>query len=739
MPLTDPQAFVDRSARARRRVGKWIALANAAIALLLGAMVWQALSASLRSYEGEARDVSAGLAAVAKLNVEGEMDRIDAVIQATAAEIERQLASGGASDALLNEVLQSRYRLLRDIEAFRLTDAQGQVRWGTALPAGAPTQVADRDYFQQARDAPQPRTVVAGPLRSRVSGNWVLAFVRPIQREGRFAGVIYVSVNAEHFRQLFGRYRLEPLDAISLRRDDQRLVARVSPGSVAQGQVGDTAVSQELLSQLSANPREGSFSSRVAVDGEMRTTTYRAMDAWPFVVYAGVSNERFLSLWRTQAATVSSLAALVWLLCAVASWALYRADERRHRAMGALADQSQRLRALLRVAADGIHIIDRRGRLVEMSDSFVEMLRSTRERLLGRHVSTWDANQNEAAIAAWLAKVRAGDRQRVDVQHRRDDGQVIDVELHMSVAEIAGELLVFSTGRDVTQVRRLLREQSAILESDLVGIARIAGRVITWHNGAVARIFGYGAGELDGLPARVLYRDDDAYETMGQAVYSALDTQPQYRAQLRMRRKGGEAVWIDFGAARLSDTEIFVMAIDVTATKAAHEALAHAAFHDALTQLPNRALLYDRIEQALAVATREQKHVAIGYLDLDGFKAVNDTHGHDAGDQLLAEVARRLVAGVRPADTVARIGGDEFVVLLTALAPGEWDAIFQRLGAAIERPIRLASGTVVSVGASMGVATSRPDEAATAFELVERADHVMLRRKRETQPHHRRA
>jgi diguanylate cyclase (GGDEF)-like protein/PAS domain S-box-containing protein len=731
MPLTDPQAFVDRSAQARRRVAAWLVAANLAIAVLLAGMVWQVLAASLQAYQDQARNVATGLAAVAKLNVESEFDRIDAVVQATAAEVERLLATdGGPADAVLNEVLLGRYRLLSDIEAFRLTDEKGQVRWGTSLPAGAPAQVDDRDYFQQARDALVPRTHVAGPLRSRVSGNWVIAFVRPLQRDGRFAGVLYVSLSVEHFQRLFSRYRLEALDAVALRGDDLRLVARVSPGSTSQGEVGDTLVSPEFLQHQRANPRGGSLSTRAAVDGEKRTTAYLAMDAWPFVVFAGVSDERFLGPWRAQVWVVLSLALLVWLLGVLATWSVHRADRRRHRAMRALAEQSERVRALLRIAADGIHIINRQGRLVEMSDSFAEMLKSTRHELLGRHVSSWDANQDEATITAWLDKVKDGDRQRVDVQHRRDDGQTIDVDLHMSVAEIGGELLVFATGRDVTQERRRLKQQSAMLDSDLVGIARISDRVITWHNRAVARIFGYEVGELNGQPSRVLYVDDASYEAVGHDIYGALQTQPQYRAQLHMRRKDGEAVWIDLGAARLSETEIFVMVIDITAMKAAHEELAHAAFHDALTQLPNRALLYDRIDQALAVAERGHRQVAIGYLDLDGFKAVNDTFGHDAGDQLLAEVARRLLAGVRPADTVARIGGDEFVVLLTSLAPGEWDAIFQRLRTAIEQPIPLASGPVVSVGATLGVAVSEAGRDATARELVEEADHVMLRGKR---------
>jgi len=728
MPLTDPQPFIDHSAHGRRRTAVWLVAANAGTALLLALMAWLVLGASLRAFERQARDVSASLAAVAKLNVESEIDRLDAMIQATAAEIERIGVDAPATP--LNDVLLPRSRLLGDIEALRLTDAQGQVRWGTELPAGAPPNVADRDYFQQARNAREPRTIVAGPLQSRVSGNWVMLFARPLLQGGHFRGVLYVSVNVEHFRRLFSRYRLEPLDAVTLRRDDLRLVARVSPGSAAQGQPGDTSVSREFQSRLAANPREGSLISRVAVDGEWRTSSYLALDAWPFVVYAGVSNDRFQGPWRAQAWTVGALALLVWVLGATTSWSVYRVGGERHRAMRALAEQNQRVRALLRIAADGIHILDRQGRLVEMSDSFAEMLKSTRDRLLGRHVSSWDANQDEVAIAAWLAGLKDGDRQRVDVQHRRDDGQVIDVELHMSVTEIAGQLLVFATGRDMTPVRRLQQEQAAMLESELVGIARVVDRVITWHNRAVARIFGYDAGELDGLPVRQLYCDDESFQAMGREAYAALETHSQYRTQLRMRRKDGEVVWIDLSVAPLSPTEIFVIGVDITAMKAAHEELAHAAFHDALTQLPNRTLLYDRIDQALAVAQREHKQVAIGYLDLDGFKAVNDNHGHDAGDQLLMEVARRLLAGVRPADTVARIGGDEFVVVLTALEPGEWDAVFQRLYAAIEQPIRLASGTLVQVGATLGVAVSDVRQAATAYELVERADHAMLRGKR---------
>ncbi|HEY1396582.1 diguanylate cyclase domain-containing protein [Roseateles sp.] len=635
MPLSDPQLFVDGAARRRRRMTAWLIGADLTVALVLGALVAHVLHTSHRAYAAQARDVSEGLAAVAQLNVSAEMGHVDAILRATAGEMERLLdvpdavhgaapgaVPGAAPDAVLNEVLHARFKLLHGIDAFRAADAAGVVRWGTQLPAGAPARITDRDYFIAARDLSKPVTQVSGPLVSRVSGRWVIGFGRPLVVRERFAGFLYVTVGVDHFRHLFERYDLAPLDAMTLRRDDLRLVARMAPGSPSQGQVGDTQVTDKLREMLAAQPRQGTFVSIVPFDGQDRTTAYRALDDWPFVVYAGVNNDRFFLPWRQQAWTVASLAALAWLLVALATWQVHRATRRQDRAMQALAEQGRRIQAL---------------------------------------------------------------------QH----------------------------------------EQSAMLDSDLVGMARIARRTITWRNRAVERLLGYGPGELQDMPARVFYWDDEQYEEVGRQVYTAVAEHGYYRSQIRMRSKTGEAVWVDFGAVPLSDTEVFAMAVDITAMKAAHEDLAHAAFHDALTQLPNRVLLYDRIEQALAMARRERKQVAVCYVDLDGFKAVNDAQGHDAGDQLLQTVAARLTASIRPLDTAARLGGDEFVLVLTCVEDGEWRAVLARVVDAIGELIVLSSGATVTVGVTVGVAVFSPDDAAGAHELIERADHEMLRGKRD--------
>jgi diguanylate cyclase (GGDEF)-like protein/PAS domain S-box-containing protein len=731
MPLSDQQHLMDAHAHRRRQAAAWLIGINVAIALVLSALAWLVLDKSHRAFELQATNRAESLAALAQLNVRAEIERVDGVIRATASEIERLTASATPPpDATLNEVLRARFALLDGIEGFRLTDAAGRVRWGTDLPAGPPIDISDRDYFREARQSAEPTTIIGGPHTSRVSRHWGIAFVHPLRQQGRFAGVLYITMNAAHFQRNFEAYDLEPLDSVSLRRSDRRLVARYSPGSATQGEPGDAAVSPELATAMATQPQGGHFVARVRLDGEERTAAYRSLQPWPFTVFVGISNDRFFDPWRQQVRVVVALVVCVWLLAAGAAWLVHRANRREAEVMAALLAQDKRFQALLRTAGDGIHITDGNGHLVEMSDSFAEMLKSTRDRLLGRHIASWDVNQDETAIRAWLAKIKAGDRQRVDVQHRRDDGQIIDVEMQLSIAEIAGSLFVFSSSRDVTEQRRVLRDQAAMLESDLVGMAKVRDRVITWRNRAAERLLGYGPGELEGRPVREVYWDDAEYQRVGSEGYEALRKEGYYRAQLRMRRKSGEMVWVDFGAVPLSPTELFVVLVDITAMKAANDSLAHAAFHDPLTQLPNRLLLLDRIGQAQAAARRDGREVAVCYLDLDGFKPVNDEHGHEAGDQLLKVIAQRMRDAIRPSDTAARVGGDEFVLVLAPVDADGWQPILDRVVQSIRETIRLDSGVQVRVGVTVGVAMTREGEAATPDELIGQADHLMLRAKR---------
>lgn len=169
---------------------------------------------------------------------------------------------------------------------------------------------------------------------------------------------------------------------------------------------------------------------------------------------------------------------------------------------------------------------------------------------------------------------------------------------------------------------------------------------------------------------------------------------------------------------------------NITERKLAEEATAHLALHDPLTDLPNRRLLRDRLEHTLARAAREGTAVAVLYLDLGGFKSVNDEFGHEAGDRLLVAVAGRLRGCLRGADTASRLGGDEFVVVLEGVRDeGEALALAERIALALEEPFSIG-GVERTLTASMGVALSaHPHE--QPEELLRSADLAMYRAKRE--------
>ncbi|WP_423600408.1 diguanylate cyclase domain-containing protein [Roseateles sp. MS654] len=284
--------------------------------------------------------------------------------------------------------------------------------------------------------------------------------------------------------------------------------------------------------------------------------------------------------------------------------------------------------------------------------------------------------------------------------------------------------------RAAVGLHRLAIEQALMLDNDMVGMMRLRDRTVVWKNRAMASLFGYAPGELTGQSIRQLYLDDATYREVGEAAYPAIGAGRRFRRQLRMRRKDGTPVWIDLSGTSVSEHESFWMMIDISALKESEATAQHLAVHDALTGLPNRVRFTERLAGALTLRGERAGLVAVCWLDLDGFKEVNDQHGHEAGDVVLRVVAQRLLAGVRSHDLVARMGGDEFAILLTALrTEHEADPALRRMLGAVAEPVLLPDGDRASVTASIGIAFA-PHHGRQAEPLMLLAETAMTMAKR---------
>jgi diguanylate cyclase (GGDEF)-like protein/PAS domain S-box-containing protein len=365
------------------------------------------------------------------------------------------------------------------------------------------------------------------------------------------------------------------------------------------------------------------------------------------------------------------------------------------------------------------------------------------------------AERFEPTYEAFLQVIHPDDRARVqhaveaalqqqkpyDIQHRIQypDGQERTVHERGEVLfdpVDARPLRMVGTVQDVTELKRSqqrLRQAAKVFESTSEGVMITASdQRIVAANQAFTRITGYTEDEVIGKNPKVL-RSGRHGEDFYRGIWESVDTLGRWQGEIWNRRKDGAEYpeWLNISEVR-DEAGAIVNYIgvfaDITSIKEAQDKFAYAAHHDALTGLPNRVLFHDRLEQVLSRARRHGESVALLFVDLDRFKMVNDTLGHEAGDLLLQEVAQRLVGCMREEDTVARMGGDEFVVIQQGITqPSEAGLLATRLLRQVGQPLTLAGHDMV-VGLSIGISLY-PQDGEDVSALLKNADAAMYRAK----------
>jgi diguanylate cyclase (GGDEF)-like protein/PAS domain S-box-containing protein len=302
-----------------------------------------------------------------------------------------------------------------------------------------------------------------------------------------------------------------------------------------------------------------------------------------------------------------------------------------------------------------------------------------------------------------------------------------------AIVSLLGFLRDVSARRSVEDSLHLARRAIEASETPIIvtGIAE-DDYAIRYVNPAFERVTGYASDEACGRNCRFLQGEDREQPPLDE-LRKALSEQREARVELRNYRKDGSRFWSELFISPVRDeqgqvTHFVGELIDITMQHEQQEQLHHQATHDPLTGLPNRNLLTDRLMQAISYAQRYQRMIAVAFLDLDKFKHINDSMGHEAGDQLLKIVGERLAGCVRDSDTVARLGGDEFVLVLYDQANEDitYHAM-QRVLGSISQPVMI-NGREMSITCSIGFAVY-PQDGEDAETLIRNADTAMYRAK----------
>jgi len=345
-----------------------------------------------------------------------------------------------------------------------------------------------------------------------------------------------------------------------------------------------------------------------------------------------------------------------------------------------------------------------------------------------------------AATVAALNEMASGqqDSYRVEQQVRCEDGSykwLLARGMVMSRAPNGEPLRMIGTSSDITS--RKLAEQKLQLAASVFGYAREgimitdAQGVIVEVNDTFTQLTGYTHDEAVGNTPRLLQSGKQSAEFYA-AMWKELTEKGHWIGEIWNRNKSGDvfAVMQTISAVRDAQGTLqnyVSLFTDITPMKAHQQQLEYIAHYDLLTNLPNRVLLADRLRQAMVQTQRRNLSLAVAYLDLDGFKAVNDTHGHHVGDELLVTLSQRMKEALREGDTLARMGGDEFVAVLGDLAqPSDCEPVLHRLLHAASAPVKLAQPGMdaLQVSASIGVALF-PQDDADADLLLRHADQAM--------------
>lgn len=679
---------------------------------------------------------------------------------ASAAFDRSNIAMAGVSDYLRPEDLLAGARLAQDrriqiealllrhqqrtagVDAMYLADADGEF---VAHSVGATNgvNVRGRTHFQTLKRQPMTAVAVSEASLGRLTKTWGVTIGRRIDLpNGDFAGMVGAHLPlATNFTDFYSGLPLGKDSAITLRDPDNRLLVRHPPVEAKLGQ--PVATGGWIREHLLAGDIEGVITIASNIDGIERVFAFRRLSDYPIYATIGLSLDEALAGWKSERKTVAAGAVLI-LLAGAFIHAMLR---RNQRAEQGLAESAARFRGLAEQTLVGILLYGEHGPEY-FNPGFARIFGYTEDELARPAFLDLIAEKDRARVADAMRDRMSGvvPQAHYTAQGVRKDGTTVELEIYSSRVQIARKPVAVVVIVDITERRRaedaLAREsfRNRMLlrnASDGICILDEKGNVLDVSD-AFCGMLGYAREALLGMNIAqwdLRWSTDEGKELFLRLRESASQTAV---FESRHRRKDGTVFDVETNAicfALEAETMLFMSSRDISQRKRVQEQIQHQAHYDALTGIPNRSLFYDRLTQGVGLARRDRHELALLFLDLDRFKAVNDALGHEAGDEVLKIAASRIRRLLRESDTVARIGGDEFTVILPRIFSRDAAAeVATKIVDALAAPFTLCDlqgdTRQVSIGCSVGIAIF-PVDAESPDGLVVAADAAMYEAKRD--------
>ena len=640
----------------------------------------------------------------------------------------------------LRRLQQDMLYLARDfpeVVAIVVADARGRIQAST-LDGPPQWEIQDREYFRDALESGSAALAFSAPLVSKGKSRKVVVAHQAIRDPaGEFVGVVAVALDLQRLQDLLLDVDVGRLGMVSIRRSDEgSLVLRWPEHNASQ--VADFT-STRPFQAIRRGELSGSARYVGIVDEVERSFAFQALHGYPFYVVIGRATSEQFAPWR-QTALVASIIALTTLALLLAM------QFRLHRSRRQLARTKRDFDALIDSREEAICAWLPDTTLLSCNERYAELRGAEATSLPGtRWIDSVPEQKREATLGAIGQMLQGAGTLTTDRRVRQADGSSRWLRwLDLPVFDEDGRCVeIRSIGQDITahkEAELRLRQLALAVEQspNAIVITDTAGH-IEYVNEAFERTTGYTAAEAIGHNPRILNAGKTPAATYAD-LWATLSRGEVWRGEFVNTRKDGGtytelATIAPIKQADGGVSHYVAIKEDITERREAEARIRQLAFYDTLTGLPNRSLMWDRLRHAIAASARSGSNAMLLLLDLDHFKQLNDTQGHHAGDALLCEVARRLRAALREEDTVARLGDDDFAIVVENLGEDRDEAIAhaekiaEHLHRAVTAPceLGLASGAY-HVGASLGLTLFR-GRAATADAVLKQAEVAVARAK----------